>query len=189
MENKPSAIESVRKIFIRPTMRETIAAFLTLAFLLFQIYRTFIHPLPPLLLRPVHVASVCLLCILFKPVDTSKFSIFRKIWTQLLEIIVYVTAACSILYHLTNYQRLIRRINYVDSVETYEKVLCVLLVVTILTAIWRSVGKALPIFISIFLIYGFAAPYLPGFLFYPGLNLHKLTSLSFLGTRASTARP
>ena len=64
-------METLKKIFIRETKRETVAMFLTLAYLMFQCYRTFLHPLPALLIRPIHVASVALLCTLFVPFKTK----------------------------------------------------------------------------------------------------------------------
>ena len=73
-----SFVSAVKELLIRDTVRETAAVWVTLAYLCFQLYRTFLNPLPPLILRPIHVTLMCLLCYLSVPVDKES-SLLKKI--------------------------------------------------------------------------------------------------------------
>lgn len=183
MKNQSSILSGLKALFIRKTKRETVAVFLTMVYLCFQVYRTFISPLPPLLIRPIHVASVSLLCILFVPwKGLEKKSRPVRLLANAFDIFG-VAAACIVLYyHISNYGRLIRRINYLDPVEGFDKLVCILLIVIIVGGIWRTVGKPLAIFIGIAILYGFLSPYLPGILYYQGLDIPKFTQLMVMGT-------
>ncbi len=183
MNNTSGIVVGLKQVFIRKTKRETAAILLTLVYLCFQVYRTFITPLPPLLIRPIHVASVSLLCILFVPwkgIDK------RPYWVQLLanafDVFGVAAAVVVLYYHITNYSRLIRRINYLDPVGTMDKIVCVLVIIIIVGGIWRTVGKPLAIFISLAVLYGFVSHTLPGILYYQGLDIPKFTQLMVMGT-------
>jgi TRAP-type uncharacterized transport system fused permease subunit len=181
----------LKSMFIRPTVRESAAAICTLFYLIFQSWRTFIYPLPPMLLRPICIASGVLLCTLYKPFNTKNASKPKKIFIAAFDIFCFLTAVAALVYHTTSYGRLLRRINYLDPVFTYEKVLLFALIIGITGAILRTVGKPLVIFILVFLAYAWVSPYLPGVLYYRGADLDKLTSLLLLGNEGiyGSARP
>jgi TRAP transporter 4TM/12TM fusion protein len=177
-----SPLLRLKAMFIRDTPRYTLAAFITLAYLCFQIYRTFIYPLPPLLLRPLHVASVSLLCFLYQPIKLKEnASIVKKAMVKVFDLFGFIAAPLIILYHVVNYQHILTRVNYLDPLSLVDYLVCFSVLIIIIGGIWRTVGKALPLFMIAFLIYGFVSPYLPGILYYQGLNIYKLTSLLILG--------
>ncbi len=175
-------METLKKIFIRDTKRETIAMFLTLAYLAFQCYRTFIHPLPALLIRPIHVASVALLCTLFVPFKTKDKPAFVKMLANVYDIFCYFASVWVIVYHVSQYKRLVMRLAYMDPQYWYDRVTCIFVILLIIGGILRTVGIPLVAFILIAILYGFIAPMLPGILYYQGLDLVKLTELMVMGT-------
>lgn len=170
-----------RDLFFRPTLRETIAVFMTLIYLGFQIYRTFLVPQPPLIIRPVHVASVSLLCFLYVPFKTDGKSKLVKTCINIFDIFGYLASIFVLFYHLINYDRLISRINYLDPVTSVDRIACILVIIIIMGGIYRTVGKPLAIFIAIAISYGFLSPYLPGILYYQGLTIDKFTQLMIMG--------
>ena len=174
-------VQALKDLFIRDTIRETAAVWVTLAYLLFQIYRTFINPLPPLILRPIHVTLISLLCYLSIPVDKEK-SILSKVVNTALEWLSILSTPFLLWYTVTQYSRLNARISYLDPVLLIDHLVCVILVVLILGIIWRTIGKVLAIFISIFIAYAWVGPYLPGVLHYDGMTLDKFTDLIVMGT-------
>ena len=78
-------LNELKKIFIRDTKRETLAVFITLAYLAFQCYRTFVYPLPAMMLRPIHVATVGMLCTLYVPFKTKDKPAWFKHLTDLID--------------------------------------------------------------------------------------------------------
>lgn len=176
-----SFVSAVKELLIRDTVRETAAVWVTLAYLCFQLYRTFLNPLPPLILRPIHVTLMCLLCYLSVPVDKES-SLLKKIINTGLEWLSILSTPFLLWYAVTQYSRLNSRISYLDPVQLIDHIACTLLVVLILGIIWRTIGKVLAIFIMIFIAYVWVAPYLPGVLHYDGMSLDKFTDLIIMGT-------
>ena len=180
VKEKLTIPQRIKRMLIRATPRETAAAWVTLIYLSFQVYRTFIHPLPAMLLRPVHVASIGLLCLLYHPGKaTGKVS---KTLNEIMNWIVYLGAPYIIYYSFTEYDRLNARIAFLDPVLLCDKVVCVLLIFMILLGIWRTVGKVLSIFIMVFIAYVWVAPVLPGILHYQGMTFNKFVDLMVMGT-------
>lgn len=179
--NKSENLNGLKKLFFRPTLRETIAVFITLIYLGFQVYRTFIVPQPPLMIRPIHVASVSLLCFLYVPFKTQGKSKLIKTLSNVFDVFGYLASIFILYYHIINYDRLISRINYLDPVSSMDRIACILVIILIMGGIYRTVGKPLAIFIALAIIYGFAAPYLPGILYYQGLTIDKFTQLMIMG--------
>jgi TRAP transporter 4TM/12TM fusion protein len=179
--NRSESLNGWKKLFFRPTLRETIAVFITLVYLGFQVYRTFIVPQPPLIIRPIHVASVSLLCFLYVPFKTKGKSKLVQTAANIFDVFGYLASLYLLYYHITNYDRLISRINYLDAVSNMDRIACILVIILIMGGIYRTVGKPLAIFIAIAIIYGFTAPYLPGILYYQGLDMDKFTQLMIMG--------
>ena len=167
---KQSLKTQIRNTLIRPSARETAAVWATLAYLLFQLYRTFIDPLPPLILRPIYVAMTGVICCLFSPAKTEGKSAFVKIYNYMLDAVIFCSFPFHIWYTLSQYSRVLTRIPYLDPVLFVDKLECVLLLIMIVGLILRSVGKALTIFCGVFLIYPFVSKWLPGILYYKGMS-------------------
>ena len=172
---------TLKDIFVRKTVRETIAVFITLAYLVFQCYRTFIHPLPAMLLRPIHVATVTLLCALYVPLKNKKNSPAVTAFSHIFDWFCYASSIWVLVYHITQYKRLVTRLGFMDPVYWFDKTTCILVIIIIVGGIFRTVGLPLVVFILVAILYGFAAPNLPGILYYQGLDLTKLTELMVMG--------
>jgi len=172
---------TLKSVFVKDTIRETVAVWVTLAYLLFQLYRTFINPLVPLILRPIHVSSIGLLCFLYNPAKTEGKSKFYKYANIALDWFAFVSVPFHIWYAISQYDRLSIRINYLDPVLPIDIIACISLIILILFGIQRTIGKALSIFISIFIAYGWISRYLPGILYYKGMDIYKFTDLMIMG--------
>ena len=178
---KQSLKTQIRNTLIRPSARETAAVWATLAYLLFQLYRTFIDPLPPLILRPIYVAMTGVICCLFSPAKTEGKSAFVKIYNYMLDAVIFCSFPFHIWYTLSQYSRVLTRIPYLDPVLFVDKLECVLLLIMIVGLILRSVGKALTIFCGVFLVYPFVSKWLPGILYYKGMSFEKMVDLLIMG--------
>lgn len=177
---KKSFSESLKETLIRATPRETAGVWVTIFYLLFQLYRTFINPMVPMLVRPIHVASIGTLCFLFNPgKSTSKIG---KTLNTLMDWFVYITFIFHMWYAVTQYQRLSVRVGYLDPVYLVDIIECIAMVVMILIGIYRTVGLTLTIFISVFIVYAWTSNYLPGILYYKGVNLQKFVDLLVMGS-------
>lgn len=173
--------EHIQKTLIRETPRQTAATWATIAYLLFQLYRTFIDPLPPLILRPVYVAFTGLICFLYNPAKEEGKARAFLIGNTAIDWFVFITFPYHIWYTLSQYRRILTRIPFLDPVLLVDKIECVFLVIMIVCAIYRTVGKALTIFCLTFLVYAFAGRWLPGILHYDGMTFQKLVDLLIMG--------
>ena len=67
-------------------------------------------------------------------------------------------------------------------IYTYDILFGVLLIVTLIEATRRAVGKSLAIVVVCFIIYGFMGQKMPGFLAHVGMDITRITSVVYLGT-------
>lgn len=67
-------------------------------------------------------------------------------------------------------------------IYTYDILFGVLLIVTLIEATRRAVGKSLAIVVICFIVYGFMGQYMPGFLAHVGMDITRITSVVYLGT-------
>ncbi|MGE4276665.1 MAG: TRAP transporter permease [Lawsonibacter sp.] len=178
--DKKSVGQQLREIFIREDIRATAAVFVTLLYLCFQLYRTFINPMVPLLVRPIHVSSIGFLCVLLNPGKHKSKG--GKIFDRTCDWFVYITVFYHIWYAISQYERLSLRVNYLDPVNPIDVFECVTLILLIMLGISRTVGLTLSIFISVFIVYVWTARWLPGILYYGGMNLSKFTDLMVMGS-------
>lgn len=156
----------------------------SLVFLGFQGYIAFVKPLPPLLQNPIHLVLALLVGILHYPVYKHPEGQESKTWKDYLFVIDIV--ACGILmfigwYFLSQADRLMNRIQYLDPLTTLDYVVMVLLVVLLLEAVRRVLGLNLLIFIAIFLVYSWFGKYFPGIFAHRGTNLKQFTDLMVMG--------
>ena len=177
---KKSVGQQIKETLIKDTPRATAAVWVTLAYLLFQLYRTFINPMVPMLVRPIHVSSIGFLCVLLNPgKHTSKAG---KIFDTICDWFVFITFFYHIWYAISQFNRLGLRVNYLDPVNPIDIFECVTLILLVLLGIARTVGKTLVIFICVFIAYVWTARWLPGILFYKGMNINKFTDLMVMGS-------
>jgi TRAP transporter 4TM/12TM fusion protein len=177
---KKSVKEQIKETLIKATPRETAGVWVTLFYLCFQLYRTFINPMVPMLVRPIHVASIGLLCFLFNPgKHTSKPG---HAFDRICDWFVYSTTFYHIWYAISQYQRLSLRVNYLDPVLAIDIFESITILIMILLGIYRTVGLSLTIFIGVFITYIWTAKWQPGILYYGGINIKKFSDLMTMGS-------
>ena len=177
---KKSVGQQIKETLIKDNPRATAAVWVTLAYLLFQLYRTFINPMVPMLVRPLHVSSIGLLCVLLNP-GKHKSKVGHA-FDVVSDWFVFITFFYHVWYALSQFSRLGIRVNYLDAVYPIDIFECVTLIVLIMLGIYRTVGLTLAIFIGIFIAYAWGAQWLPGILFYDGMNISKFTDLMVMGS-------
>ena len=177
--NKKSIGQQLKETFIKDTPKATLAVFLTCAYLLFQLYRTFINPMVPMLVRPIHVSSVGVLCVLLTPSKAKSKA--GKAIAAFWDVFAVVSLFFHIWYALSQFERLGIRINYLDAVLPVDYIECIGIMILIFLGIYRTVGLSLCVFMGIFVAYAFTARYLPGMLFYGNMTIAKFVDLMIMG--------
>ncbi len=177
---KKSIGQQIRETLIKENPRATAAVWVTLAYLLFQIYRTFVNPMVPMLVRPLHVSSIGLLCVLLNPGKHKSKA--GHIFDVASDWFVFITFFYHVWYALSQFSRLGIRVNYLDAVYPIDIFECITLIILIMLGIYRTVGLTLSIFIGIFIAYAWGAQWLPGILFYDGMTISKFTDLMIMGS-------
>ena len=148
---KKSVGQQIKETLIKDNPRATAAVWVTLAYLLFQLYRTFINPMVPMLVRPIHVSSIGFLCVLLNPGKHKSKA--GHAFDVVSDWFVFITFFYHIWYALSQFQRLGLRVNYLDPVNPIDIFECVTLILLVLLGIYRTVGLTLVIFIGVFIVY------------------------------------
>ena len=177
---KKSVGQQIKETLIKDTPRATAAVWVTLAYLLFQLYRTFINPMVPMLVRPIHVSSIGFLCVLLNPGKHKSKA--GHAFDVTADWFVFITFFYHIWYALSQFERLGLRVNYLDPVNPIDIFECVTLILLVMLGIYRTVGLTLVIFIGVFIAYVWTARWLPGILYYGGMNISKFTDLMVMGS-------
>ena len=101
----------------------------------FQIY-ILLHPQPPLVERPVHLAFAIVLLILWMPLRTGN----RRLVRLLSDATLFLSAAGTGAYYLLNADRITNRMDGVDPVLAVDMVFGILAVTLLLEGVRRAVG-------------------------------------------------
>lgn len=151
-------------------------------FSIFQLYASISNMVPQQILRYTHLAFAITLAYIMYPAtknaDRSKMSP--------LDLVAAAVFAILIAYLLVNYKALQLRAGAYTLIDTVVAGLCILMV---LIACWRVVGSPIVIIASIFILYGFIGPYLPGFLRHRGYSLKRVITHLMLTTEGIIGNP
>jgi TRAP transporter 4TM/12TM fusion protein len=120
-----------------------------------QMYIAF-HPQIPMLERTLHVMVAMLLVFLWLP---------RSRWV---DVGLAAVAVATAVYYALNFNYLTERMENVDPVLPVDQVFGVLTLVLILEAVRRVLGWNLLAVVLVFMVYGFTAQWLPGWLHFQG---------------------
>ena len=101
----------------------------------------------------------------------GRFPFLRKI--GIIDIILGVLASCSALYIVYDYIGIAGR---AGSPNTTDIVVGIILIVTLMEATRRTVGPALPVIVTLFILYAFLGPYLPDAFAFKGVSLSRFIS-------------
>lgn len=170
----------------RFSIRKIAIIFVTLAFLLFQLYLALIKPLHPLLQNPIHLLFALAIAFLHYPIvkNTVNGVEIKGIKKYLFIVDISILASIAFLgwYFLSQHSRLTNRIIYLDSITILDYVSTVLIIAILLEAIRRVMGINLLIFIGIFIFYGLYGKIMPSFLMHRGISGKQFTDLMIMGT-------
>lgn len=139
-------------------------------FFVFQIYLALIKQLPPMRQSPLHLILALAVIYLYKPVNEKCPA---KKWLLAFDMAAFAGIAFMLYYVITNSQRLIDFVPFIDTVKPIDIVFMLVTCLLLLEAVRRTLGSVLLIFISIFIAYAWLSPYLPGILFTKGKSFAR----------------
>lgn len=153
-----------------------------LAFSLFQLYTAIKGVFPAQIQRTIHLGFGLTLIFLLFPArrKTKKDNIpFYDIILALLAIVVGS-------YWTINYDRLVKMIGQLETLDFYIGILAIVLV---LEAARRAVGLPITIIAGLFLAYAYFGPYLPASFAHRGQSLEGIANLMFFSTDGILGTP
>ena len=103
----------------------------------------------------------------------------RKWYCRVMDAFFILASAGSLIY-ITSIDKTIDLRS--GMIYTYDILFGVLLIITLIEATRRAVGKSLAIVVVCFIVYGFMGQHMPGFLAHVGMDITRITSVVYLGT-------
>ena len=138
----------------------------------FQVYTAVFGLFPAMVQRMTTLSFglfLCFICFKFKKGDTNKVPIYDWIMALLaVGIDVYIIATLDTLTKRGG------------NPTQLDIIFGAILILLVLEACRRSVGKALVIVAIVFLVYGYVGPYLPGIIGHRGYSINRIASQMFL---------
>ena len=103
----------------------------------------------------------------------------RKWYCRVMDAFFILASAGSLIYIMSIDKTIDLRSG---MIYTYDILFGVLLIITLIEATRRAVGKSLAIVVVCFIVYGFMGQHMPGFLAHVGMDIARITSVVYLGT-------
>lgn len=147
------------------SLRTVLTVAFVAIFLGFQMYLALVKQLPPMQQSPLHLILALVLVYLYYPVNKKHPE--RK-GLLAIDFAAYAAIAFMLYYILTNSQRLIDHVPFIDPVLPLDIAFMIVTILLLLEAVRRTLGNVLVIFILVFIVYAWIAPYCPGILFTKG---------------------
>ena len=147
----------------------------------FQLYTALFGTFPSTLQRAPHLGAALVMTFLLYPgfgKPTPKIPIYDYI-------LALLAVACSA-YHVFFYDALQLRSGMFTQLDITISIIAVLLV---LEAARRVAGMVIVSLASFFLIYALYGKYFPGFMNHPGLRLHRVATMEWMGTEGILGSP
>jgi TRAP transporter 4TM/12TM fusion protein len=123
------------------------------------------HPQIPMLERTLHVMVAMLLVFLWMP---------RQRW---LDALLLAAAAATTVYYALNFRYLTERMENVDPVLPLDQVFGLLTLILLLEAVRRVLGWNLFAVVMVFIVYGFTAHWMPGWLHFHGFGFAEFIEI------------
>lgn len=177
---------------------------ITIIFFGFQMYLALVKQLTPMLQSPLHLVMALTVVYLYNPidkkyrkkltkkaeregkeVDQKELNKFSKL--NYLDVIGFAGIAFLLYYVVTQYPRLRDFVQFIDPVESIDKVAMVVTVILLLEAVRRTLGGILFGFIGVFIAYAWFAPHLPGILFTKGKAFSQMLDQFTIGMTMTEA--
>ena len=103
----------------------------------------------------------------------------RKWYCRVMDAFFILASAGSLIYIMSIDKTIDLRSG---MIYTYDILFGVLLIITLIEATRRAVGKSLAIVVICFIVYGFMGQHMPGVLAHVGMDITRITSVVYLGT-------
>ena len=136
----------------------------SLAFFAFQVFIIF-YPQVPMLQRPVHWGAALALTLLCRPLLASNLP---SPLTIAIDTVLILGVLATLGYFVFDVERLTGRMENVDPVFAYDIVFGIIMLITLLEGVRRTVGWSLLGVILVFIAYAFFGNYLFGWLRFYG---------------------
>jgi len=161
---------------------KTITALLVAAWASFLIYTALTVAFHPLLQGGLSLSFGLVLVFLHYPLSKEplwpespslkdKILLGRKDSPSWLDIVLMIAALVPNVYIMIFWKRIAM---FPGVYETYELYLGVVLVILLLEATRRSLGKAIPVLVLVFVAYAFLGQFVPGFFKHPGFTFDEV---------------
>jgi len=147
---------------------------LSVAFVLFHIITPFVGVIPGIGQRAIHLGLILVIYYL-----SCLFKKESNIFKRGIDSLLVLASASSIIYLMKIDSTIDMRSGII---YTEDIVFGIFLIVALIEATRRIVGNALAIITILFVIYGFAGPYMPGILSHPGLTLNRFINIVYLSS-------
>ena len=162
--------------------RQYITVFISVIFVIFQLYATLSGAITAQVLRATHLAFVQLLAfLLFPPTKNSPRNTLP--WYDI--VLGLVGAACW-LYIVVNFDSLVRRSGNNTPLDVAVGIVGILV---LFESCRRIVGLPIMIIAGSFIVFAFAGKYLPGFLHHRGYSLQRVVCHLFYNTEGIMGTP
>ncbi|MCM3766369.1 TRAP transporter permease [Neobacillus niacini] len=150
-------------------------AIIAIVWSVFQLYQAGVEPLTSQIQRAIHVSfALALTFALVRRWEKSNNILLRN-----LDFVLVVLSLTSGGYVYFQAERLTSRIQFVGELTVLDYTVCVMVILLLLEASRRTVGKAMTILAVFFLVYAFAGPYFPGMLGHAGLSFKRMTEAMY----------
>lgn len=103
-------------------------------------------------------------------------------WSMVLDAALLILALGSMAHIFVSYEYVVTRYPYVQSLTRWDFILGIMLTLLLLEASRRTIGLALPITATVFLLYGMFGHHLPGMLRHTGFDLEVIVEQLYLTT-------
>lgn len=162
--------------------RQYITVFISVIFVLFQLYATLSGAITAQVLRATHLAFVQLLAfLLFPPTKNSPRNTLP--WYDI--VLGLIGVACW-LYIVVNFDSLVRRSGNNTPLDVAVGIVGILV---LFESCRRIVGLPIMIIAGSFIVFAFAGKYLPGFLHHRGYSLQRVVCHLFYNTEGIMGTP
>ena len=163
------------------SFRTAAAVLVTIGFFAFQMYIALVRQFAPMLQSPLHLVFALALVFIYFPADSNYRKKVRKAaeaqgrepepaelnryaWVNWIDTLAFAGVGYLLWYVLAENGRLNDFILSVDDVLAVDHAAMAVSILLLLAAVYRTLGGILAGFITVFIIYAWTSPYLPGIL-------------------------